>query len=231
MRILSVILATLSCLAGVTTQAQADTQPVGLDSVPRVLLAVANPVQQDVQLPAMVSIPGRNYQIGIYEVTQGEWRAVMGGNPSKFADCGDDCPVEKVSWDDTHIYLQKLNSMSGRQYRLPSEAEWEFACHGGTQGEYCGGNNVDVLAWTDANAKDRTHPVGQKQANGYGLYDMSGNVMEWTGDCWDGDCTMHAFRGGSWINDARGARATSRIRFVASIRNGSGGLRLARTIP
>lgn len=181
--------------------------------------------------PAMVAIPAGNYEIGKYEVTQAEWRAVMGNNPSKFSHCGDDCPVEKVSWDDAQAYIQKLNAVTGSQYRLPTEAEWEFACYGGIHSDYCGGNAVDALAWTEANSDEQTHPVGQKQANGYGLYDMSGNVMEWTDGCWEGDCAQRVFRGGSWINDPRGARVSTRIRFVKSIRNGSGGLRLVRTIP
>lgn len=184
-----------------------------------------------VRVPAMVRIPGKNYEIGKYEVTQAEWRAVMGNNPSKFAHCGDDCPVEKVSWDDTQEYIRKLNARTGSQFRLPTEAEWEFACYGGIRSEYCGGNDVDKVAWTDEKGNERTHPVGQKQANGYGLYDMSGNVMEWTNDCPEGNCSRRVFRGGSWINDPRDARVSYRIMFITSIRNGSGGFRLARTIP
>jgi formylglycine-generating enzyme required for sulfatase activity len=181
--------------------------------------------------PVMVRIPGKNYEIGKYEVTQAEWRSVMGNNPSKFGNCGDNCPVEKVSWDDVQVYIQKLNAKTGRQYRLPTEAEWEFACYGGIQSTYCGGNDVDKLAWTDDKGNSQTHPVGQKQANGYGLYDMSGNVMEWTNDCPEGNCSLRVFRGGSWINSPRDARVLYRIKFVTSIRNSSGGFRLARTIP
>jgi formylglycine-generating enzyme required for sulfatase activity len=185
--------------------------------------------QRTVMIPKMVRIPGKNYEIGKYEVTQAEWRAVMGNNPSKFGNCGDTCPVEKVSWDEVQVFIQKLNAKTGSQYRLPTEAEWEYACYGGIQSEYCGGNDVDAVAWTDSKDNEQTHPVGQKQANGYGLYDMSGNVMEWTNDCWEGNCSRRVFRGGSWINDSWGARVSYRISFSTAIRNSSGGFRLART--
>ncbi len=182
-------------------------------------------------VPAMVPVPGKSYEIGKYEVTQAEWRSVMGNNPSKFGGCGDNCPVEKVSWDDAQAFIQKLNAQTGKLYRLPTEAEWEYACYGGTQSELCGGNDADAVAWIDSNAKEQTHSVGQKQANGYGLYDMSGNVMEWTDDCWEGNCTQRVVRGGSWNSDARSVSASYRIRFVTLIRNSSGGFRLVRTVP
>jgi formylglycine-generating enzyme required for sulfatase activity len=232
------IIATL-CLAGITTQVRPevekdlDRNPIdsyladaGSNSKPD-----TKETRRSVMIPAMVPIPGKNFEIGKYEVTQAEWRSVMDSNPSKFPNCGDSCPVEKVSWDDTQLYIQKLNAVTGKQYRLPTEAEWEYACYGGIQSEYCGGNDVDAVAWTDSKGNEQTHPVGQKQANGYGLYDMSGNVMEWTNDCWEGNCTQRVFRGGSWINDPRDARVSYRIRFITSIRNGSGGFRLARTLP
>jgi formylglycine-generating enzyme required for sulfatase activity len=182
-------------------------------------------------IPEMVRIPGKNYEIGKFEVTQAEWRSVMGSNPSKFGKCGDDCPVERVSWDDIQSYLQILNAKTGKQYRLPTEDEWEFACYGGIQSTYCGGNDVEKVAWTDSKGNEQTHPVGQKQANGYGLYDMSGNVMEWTNGCWNEDCSRRVFRGGAWLYSPWDARVSYRIMFITSIRNSSGGFRLARTIP
>jgi formylglycine-generating enzyme required for sulfatase activity len=182
-------------------------------------------------VPEMVRVPGKDYEIGKYEVTQAEWVSVMGNNPSKFKNCGDTCPVERVSWDDVQIYIQRLYEKTGKQFRLPTEAEWEYACYGGSQSEFCGGDNVDPVAWTDDNAKDTTHPVGQKKANGYGLYDMSGNVMEWTNDCWEGNCAQRVFRGGSWMNYSRDGRVSYRIRFNTSIRNFTGGFRLVRKIP
>jgi len=182
-------------------------------------------------VPEMVIVPGKNYEIGKYEVTQAEWFSVMGTNPSKFKNCGDNCPVEKVSWDDVQVYLQRINAKTGKQYRLPTEAEWEYACYGGNKSEYCGGDDADDVAWSESGSNEQTHPVGQKQPNGYGLYDMSGNVMEWTSECWEGNCGQRVFRGGSWMNNSRDVGATYRIRYVTSIRNSSGGFRLAVTLP
>ena len=181
--------------------------------------------------PAMVHIPGKNYEIGKFEVTQGEWTAVMGSNPSNFTRCGDRCPVEQVSWDDIQIFLQKINAKTGKQYRLPTEAEWEYACSGGSQNEYCGGNDLNTVAWTDGNSNQQTHPVGQKQANGYGLYDMSGNVWEWMDDCWEGECAEHVRRGGSWVSLPQFARASYRSRVGSAVQDNDIGFRLARTLP
>ncbi|MDD5301061.1 MAG: formylglycine-generating enzyme family protein [Gallionella sp.] len=187
---------------------------------------------EDVPLaPAMVRIPGKNYEIGKFEVTQGEWQAVMGSNPSNFTSCGDNCPVEQVSWQDIQIFLQKLNAKTGKQYRLPTVAEWEYACSGGSQNEYCGGNNLNALAWTEGNSNKQTHPVGQKKANGYGLHDMSGNVWEWMDDCWEGECAEHARCGGSWVSSPQFVRAPYCGRFGSAIRDDDVGFRLARTLP
>ena len=179
--------------------------------------------------PEMVAIPGKDYAIGKYEVTQAQWQAVMGNNPSKFR--GSDRPVEQVSWNDVQEYIRMLNQKTGKQYRLPKEAEWEVACQGGTQTEYCGGNNINAVAWYDGNSGEQTHPVGQKQANGYGLYDMSGNVWEWMDDCWEGDCARRVCRGGSWSSGPQIVRAAYRVRDVTSIRGIIDGFRLARTLP
>jgi tetratricopeptide (TPR) repeat protein len=181
--------------------------------------------------PAMVRIPNKNYEIGKYEVTQAEWRAVMGNNPSNFSNCGDTCPVEQVNWDDIQTFLQKLNAKSGRQYRLPTEAEWEYACYGGNQTEYCGGNDLNEVAWTGSNSENKTHPVGQKKANGFGLYDMTGNVWERMNDCWEGDCTKRVLRGGSWNFRSETSRAAFRSRFGSATRYVLIGFRLARTLP
>lgn len=126
----------------------------------------------------------KRYALGKTEVTQKQWRQVMGSDPVSlgFKGC-DDCPVEGVSWYEVKKYIDQLNAKTGKQYRLPSESEWEYACRGGKAGEkYCGGNDVGLVGWYGKNSADKTHPVGQKQPNGYGLVDMSGNVNEWVED-------------------------------------------------
>ncbi|MDP2279759.1 MAG: SUMF1/EgtB/PvdO family nonheme iron enzyme, partial [Nitrospirota bacterium] len=138
-----------------------------------------------------------DYYIGKYEVTQGQWKAIMGNNPSHFKDCGDNCPVEQVSWNDVQEFIQKLNEKNNPPsppftkggkggFRLPTEAEWEYAARSGGKSErYSGGNDIDSVAWYNKNSGGKTHPVGTKQPNGLGIYDMSGNVWEWVNDWYD----------------------------------------------
>ncbi len=157
-----------------------------------------------------------DFEISRYEVTQTLWDAVMGENPSGFKGCAQ-CPVERVSWEDVQTFLKKLNALTGERYRLPTEAEWEYAARGGrkSQGyQYAGSEKLNAVAWYFDNSGDKTHPVGQKQPNELGLYDMSGNVWEWVEDCWNkgytgapsdgrawqsGDCSLRGLRGGSWF--------------------------------
>jgi formylglycine-generating enzyme required for sulfatase activity len=181
----------------------------------------------------MVAIPGMNYEMGKYEVTQGQWTAVMGNNPSYSSDCGDNCPVEKVSWDDIQVFLQKLNAKTGKQYRLPSKDEWEIACRGDSEGEveYCGGGDLNALGWYKDNSGYKIHPVGFKKPNGYGLYDMSGNVWEWSNEKFEAGKPDREVRGGSWDSGAERARAGTSLRGVPAFRNISLGFRLARTLP
>jgi len=150
----------------------------------------------------MVKIPKMNFSIGKYEVTQGQWLALMGKNPSKFTACGNDCPVEMVSWDDAQLFIGKLNQLTGKNYRLPSETEWLLACQagGGYFGgnKFCGSNESESVAWDSENSGARTHPVGQKKPNGWGIHDMSGNVWEWTQGCFEGNCSTRIYRGGAW---------------------------------
>jgi len=125
-----------------------------------------------------------DYFIGRYEVTQSEWLGVMGVNPSYFPGC-DACPVEQVSWDDVQDFLRRLNRMTRGGYRLPTEAEWEYAARGGSSSrgyKIAGSNGTERVSWYEDNSGIRTHPVGQKQSNELGLHDMSGNVWEW---CYD----------------------------------------------
>lgn len=186
--------------------------------------------EEEAKGPVMIRIPGKNYEIGKYDVTQKEWLAVMGANPSHFTACGENCPVEQVSWNDVHEFIQKLNAKTGKQYRLPNEEEWEYACYGGSQTEYCGGSNLDSVAWYKDNSNATTHPVGQKQANGYGLYDMSGNVWQWMENKYDSGHDWGALRGGSWYNDTGGLRASFRGLSGPANRVYGFGFRLARTL-
>ena len=194
---------------------------------------------------------GKPFAIGKTEVTQGQWKAIMGDNPSKFASCGDNCPVEQVSWDNAQEFIQKLNEQTGKQYRLPSEAEWEYACRAGAQQEYCGSDNLDSVGWygglaTPAgNSEKTTNPVAAKQPNAWGLYDMSGNVWEWVedvyhnsyngaptdGSVWQGEGMLRIPRGGSWSYQQRASkRSGSEPNFRLS-GIGSVGLRLVLTLP
>lgn len=185
-----------------------------------------------------------DFYIGQYEVTQGQWQAVMGNNPSNFKNCGSNCPVEQVSWNDVQEYVNRLNSRSGEnKYRLPTEAEWEYAARSGGKSEkYSGGNDVDSVSWDYVNSDDMTHQVGTKSPNGLGIYNMSGNVWEWVQD-WSGDYssgsqdnprgpssgTVRVIRGGSWSNDAWSTRSAFRGADVPDSRDGNLGFRLART--
>ena len=125
-----------------------------------------------------------SFRIGKYEVTQGQWKAIMGNNPSYFSK-GDNYPAENVSWEDAQEFIRQLNIKTGRNYRLPTEAEWEYAARGGNKSrgfKYSGSNSVNDVAWNANNSDDSTHPVGTKLPNELGIYDMSGNVWEW---CYD----------------------------------------------
>ena len=183
-----------------------------------------------------------SFSIGKYEVTQEEWEAVMGSNPSYFK--GKKLPVENVSWDDCQKFIRKLNQLTGKHFRLPTEAEWEYAARGGNKSrgyKYPGGNDIGSVAWYSGNSGSMTHDVGQKQANELGLYDLSGNVWEWCQD-WYGDYSSSSqtnptgsssgsyrvYRGGSWIDDAGYCRVSNRSGGTPVYRGNGLGLRLAQ---
>lgn len=188
--------------------------------------------------------------LGKTEVTQGQWKAIMGNNPSGFSNCGDNCPVENISWNETKKYIKKLNAKTGKEYRLSSEAEWEYACRAGGRNKYCGSDNLDSVAWygnnrePGGNSDQRTHLVAQKQANAFGLYDMSGNVWEWVqdsyhdnyngapvdGTAWQGDGSERVVRGGSWVIKPRGVLAANHDKVGSGVRDNTLGFRLARML-
>jgi formylglycine-generating enzyme required for sulfatase activity len=197
----------------------------------------------------------RSFALGKFEVTQGQWKTVMGSNPSEFSDCGDNCPVDSVSWHDVQVFLQLLNQKTGQQYRLPSEAEWEYAARAGSIGRWTFGDDemlLDQHAWFTSGLSflgfgRRPHPVGQKLANAFGLHDMHGSVYEWVQDVWHenyigaptdgsvwnsgGDSSLRVFRGGSWINFSYVLRSALRSRNTPDFRYEGIGFRIARTVP
>lgn len=129
------------------------------------------------------------FMISKYDVTQALWKAVMGNNPSGSTKC-DSCPVEKVSWNDAQEFIKKLNTLTGKHYRLPFEAEWEYAARGGNQSKgynFSGSDEIDSVGWNDNNSENGSHPVAQKHANELGLYDMTGNVLQWCNDWYNSD--------------------------------------------
>ncbi len=196
----------------------------------------------DDELPVHRVTFSRPFAMGKTEVTQALWKSVMGNNPSASSNCGDYCPVALVSWNEVQEFIKKLNDKTGKQYRLPTEAEWEYACRAGAQQVFCGSNNASSVAWFEELS---SHPVAEKLPNALGLYDMSGNVWEWIADpyhdsyngapvdgsMWNGDAAIHVVRGGSWYSAARYGRAAIRGRYAPDARYNDGGFRLARSLP
>ena len=182
----------------------------------------------------------RGFWLGKYEVTQSEWQAVMETNPSEFSGCGR-CPVDNVSWDDVQDLIRRLNARAGEtRYRLPTEAEWEYAARAGTSGDRYA-EDLDAIAWYDEGSDSRSHPVGQKEPNAWGLYDMLGNVIErvqdWYGRYPGGTVTDprgprfgsdRVIRGGSWWYPAWGSRASYRADISPSEAGSLVGFRLLR---
>jgi len=193
------------------------------------------------------------FWMGKYPVTQEQWRAIMGNNPSYFNDCSSKCPVEQVSWYDCQEFIQKINEylwrekrQKGWSYRLPTEAEWEYACRAGKETTYYFGNNSFYLpnyAWYAYNSEYKTHPVGTKLSNTWGLYDMLGNISEWCWDWYAEDYYKYSpkknpkgpafgfgriIRGGNWGSNARACRCGSRYGCDPNLRFRSVGFRLVK---
>jgi formylglycine-generating enzyme required for sulfatase activity/tRNA A-37 threonylcarbamoyl transferase component Bud32 len=186
-----------------------------------------------------VTVP--SLYIGKYEVTQAQWEAVMGSNNNRSSYKGNDLPVHNVAWVDAKDFCQKLSDMTGKTYRLPSEAEWEYACRAGATGAYAG--DLDSMAWYYNTAGHKPHPVGQKQPNSFGLYDMHGNVSEWCEDFWhdnyngaptdglawlsSGDSSRHVERGCAWdFGNSSILRSAKRFGFDPHYRHFSSGIRV-----
>jgi formylglycine-generating enzyme required for sulfatase activity len=189
-----------------------------------------------------------DYAVGKFEVTQAQWEAVMGSNPSTFPQCGSNCPVESVSWNAVQEFITNLNALTNGNYRLPTEAEWEYAARSGGRREKFSGTSKEAeladYAWFVGNSDSQPHPVGQKKPNGLGIYDMSGNVWEWVEDVYsDAAYRSHSQdnpvlmeggsnrvnRGGSWSFEARSLRTYLRSYVYPGIANYYVGFRLVRT--
>jgi formylglycine-generating enzyme required for sulfatase activity len=188
-----------------------------------------------------------DFYIGRYEITQKQYRDVMGvGTTENYFPGCDSCPVERVNWYNVTEYLKKLSARTGFIFRLPTEAEWEYAARGGVRSKkfrYSGGNDIDSVAWKDGNAGGRTHPVGTKAPNELGIFDMSGNVWEWCSDYYSpdyyssspavnpegpADGIYRVIRGGSWFHDSNGLRSTARDSGDPSWYYGYVGFRIVR---
>ncbi|MBI4775263.1 MAG: formylglycine-generating enzyme family protein [Deltaproteobacteria bacterium] len=209
---------------------------------------------RDLDEPRHLVTLTKGFYLQTTEVTQGQWKAVMGTNPSFFNTCGDDCPVESVSWDDAQAFIAKLNTMGEGAYRLPTEAEWEYAARTGSDMAFANGDItkeacdldpiLDDMGWYCYNSELKTHPAAQKTPNAWGLYDMHGNVWEWCMD-WFGayptgsviDPTgplagaLKVIRGGGWGEHATGCRSARRYGYPENLTDSLLGLRVLRVAP
>ena len=231
-------------------------------------LAAAEVFRDCAQCPEMIALPGstfkmgeemhpkarpvhavaiRPFAIGKYEVTQEEWIAVMGTNPSKDPSCGKQCAVENINWHDAQAFVARLSEKTGKSYRLPTEAEWEYACRAGRPAEdYCSGAGTDWNRPWESPEYGAPKPVTETTANPWALFGMSGNAWEWVQDCMhenyvgaptDGnawsepECKSRVLRGGSWISGPFSGRAGLRFSYAPTFRARDFGIRVARTLP
>jgi formylglycine-generating enzyme required for sulfatase activity len=206
---------------------------------------------ENCELPAHTVTISKPFLIGQFEITQKQWEAVMGKNPSAFKD--ENRPVDSVSWEEVQKFIEKLNEKNGARYRLPTEAEWEYCCRAGSTNLFglCSTNvtiapeSLGDFAWFRKNSDNRTHPVGEKKPNAWGLYDMHGNVWEWCQDWYASDyyakapekdplntvpTTEHVFRGGSWFLDWQNLRAAFRSGNLPGFKSQYVGFRLVRDL-
>lgn len=205
--------------------------------IPSGKFTMGSKMKESEKPPHGVVVPA--FYIGKFQITQAQWKAVMGSNPSHFK--GDDnLPVENVSWNNAKEFCQKLGQLTGNAYRLPSEAEWEYACRAGTIGDYAG--NLEEMAWYSKNSGSKPHAVGRKEPNAFGLHDMHGNVWEWCEDVWhvnyqgaptdgsawieSGNQGLRIVRGGSWYYDAGRCRSGFRQHHLPGSRHYSFGFRV-----
>ena len=255
-----------SRLAGVRQAALQSVQPVAQS----LSVMAGQTIKDCADCPEMVMIPAGSFEMGSTEsnlekpvhrvklpgfllsrteVTQGQWQAVMGSNPSQSKACGADCPVENISWNDAQEFAKKLSAKTGKNYRLPSEAEWEYSARAGSRGKWGFGDDESQLtdyAWYSANSASKIHPVAQKKPNAFGLYDMHGNAWEWVQDDWHqnyqgapadgsawvsgGDQARRVLRGGAWYDVPRNLRSANRDLGAPDDRYDFSGLRIARTL-
>lgn len=197
------------------------------------LSAEADPDEQPLR-----EVKVADFYISKFEVTQRQWNLLMRGkNPSSFVD--DDLPVEGVHWFATQIFIERLNRRTGHNYRLPTEAEWEYAARGGihaAHSRFSGSDTLNGIAWWQGSSEGKSHPVGELQPNILGLYDMTGNVHEWCSDyyCREGEIpdsitTERVFRGGSWLSDERHSRLANRNHALPETTNFTLGFRLVES--
>jgi formylglycine-generating enzyme required for sulfatase activity len=231
-----------------STSAQAFTETVGTAGFGFVKIPAgnfdmgSNTGESDEKPVHNVRLDG--FYMGQTEVTQAQWREIMGSSPSYFKDC-DNCPVEQVSYKDIQTFLAKLNARTRQNYRLPTEAEWEYAAKGGQNYTYAGSNNIDEVAWHSGNSGSKTHEVMGKTRNGFGLYDMTGNVWEWCSDWYGSDYynnspasnptgassgSTRVIRGSGWNDVMTYSHTACRHNGKPAIFNFIGGFRLCRSL-